>query len=205
MRIDDFNKHLRRFPTWPVYLLGFGWAVWLFWLGFSGKLGPEPVQALEHRYGELALQLLILGLAVTPLRRFLGLNLLKFRRAFGLLAFFYVTVHLTVWFALDLSLRWDAILADIVKRPYITVGMVAFAGLIPLAATSTNRAIRKLGPRWRQLHKLVYPIAGLAGIHYIMVQKVWETEPLIYLVVVLCLIGLRFLPRQKASGVIANG
>ena len=94
--------------------------------------------------------------------------------------------------------------ADILKRPYITIGMIAFLAMIPLAVTSNNRSIRALGPAWRKLHKLVYPIAALGAVHYIMVQKVWEAEPLIYLAVILGLVGLRYIPQQKATGVTAN-
>ena len=119
------NQSLRRLPTWVIYMLGALPAPWLFYQGLTGGLGVEPIKALEHEYGELALQLLVLGLAITPLRKYLGLNLLKFRRAIGLLCFFFVTCHLLVWLVLDVQLPGQ-ILADIIKRPYITIGMAGF-------------------------------------------------------------------------------
>jgi len=202
--IDRLNSFFRKLPTWVVYI-GYSLPMfWLFYLAATNQLGQDPVQTLEHEYGEIALQLLIIGLAITPLRRFVGLNLLKFRRAIGLLAFAYVAAHLSVWVFLDLALRWGEMWADIVKRPYITIGMVAFLLMVPLAVTSNNRSIRKLGAKWRSLHKLVYPIAALGTVHYIMVQKVWEAEPIMYLVVILGLVGLRYVPQQKTTGVAAR-
>ncbi|NDD09375.1 MAG: hypothetical protein EB086_06795 [Rhodobacteraceae bacterium] len=118
------NDRLRGIPSWSVYLVGPLPAVWYFWLGFNAQLGPNPISKLEHLLGEFALQLLIIGLAITPLRRLTYINLLKFRRAIGLLAFFYVLLHLLVWLVLDIQIL-SQILADILKRPYITVGMVA--------------------------------------------------------------------------------
>lgn len=203
---DRINSFFRRVPTWVVYLLYAAPMPVFFYWAATNQLGPEPVQALEHEYGEIALQLLIIGLAITPLRRFVGVNLLKFRRAFGLLAFLYVVAHLGVWVILDMSLRWAEMWADIWKRPYITIGMVAFVAMIPLAVTSNNASLRKMGAAaWRKLHKLTYPIAVLAAVHFVMVQKVWEAEPLIYLAVILVLLGLRYKPSQKTTGVTANG
>ena len=202
---DPINRFARKVPTWVVYI---GYALpafYLFYLAATNQLGSDPIQTLEHEYGEIALQLLIIGLAITPLRRFAGVNLLKFRRAFGLLAMFYVVAHLGVWVVLDMALRWSEMWTEIVKRPYITIGMVAFVAMVPLTVTSNNYSLRRMGAAsWRKLHKLVYPIAALGAVHYIMVQKVWEAEPLIYLAVILGLIGLRYIPQQKATGVTAN-
>ena len=155
-------------------------------------MGVEPINALEREMGLVTLQLLIAGLAITPLRRFAGVNLIKFRRTFGVLAFIYVVVHLGIWVLLDMSLRWEQMWADLWKRPYITIGMAAFVMMAPLALTSNNLSIRKLGPLvWRKLHKLVYPVAVLGAVHFIMVQKVWEAEALLYLALILVLLGLR--------------
>lgn len=155
----------------------------------------EPIKALEHELGELALKFLVAGLAVTPLRRFTGINLLKFRRAIGLIAFYYVSCHLLVWLVLDVQLP-SQIWADIVKRPYITVGMAAFVLLIPLAATSNTLSLRRMGPvAWRRLHKLVYPAVILGAVHYLMLMKGFQIEPLIYLVLILGLLLAR-LPKQ---------
>ncbi len=184
------NQILRKIPVWAIYTLGALPAPWFLYLALTGGLGVEPIKALEHELGELALQLLILGLAVTPLRQHLGLNLIKFRRAIGVLAFFYVALHLLVWLVLDVQLP-SQIWADIVKRPYITVGMAGFALLLPLAVTSNNWSVRRLGPRWRKLHKLVYPAVLLGGVHYVMLAKGFQLEPLLYLAAILGLLAFR--------------
>ncbi len=122
---QNLNGLVRSVPTWPVYLIGAVPPVWWFYLGITGGLGIEPIKEFEHLLGELALQMLVVVLAVTPLRQFTGLSLLKFRRALGLLSFYYISCHLLVWLVLDVG-DLGKIWADIVKRPYITVGMVAF-------------------------------------------------------------------------------
>ncbi|WP_170370155.1 protein-methionine-sulfoxide reductase heme-binding subunit MsrQ [Ruegeria arenilitoris] len=188
--MHKLNQILRRVPVWAVYIAGLVPVPWLFYQGMTGGLGVEPIEALEHEYGELALQLLILGLAVTPLRRLTGLNLMKFRRAFGILTLSYVACHLLVWLVLDVQ-DPSQIWADIIKRPYITVGMAAFVLMLPLGITSNNASVRWLGAAWRRLHKLVYPAAILAGLHYVMLAKGFQIEPLIYLFVILALLLLR--------------
>lgn len=185
------NGSLRRIPPWLIYIVGFGWMGWLFWLGATGGLGPEPVEALEHRYGELALQLLIAGLAVTPLRRHARVNLMPFRRQIGLMAFYFLLAHFLVWAVLDVQ-SLARVWADIVKRPYVTIGMAGFLLLIPLAVTSNNLSIRRMGAAgWRKLHKLVYPAALLGALHYIWLVKGFEIEPLIYATVIGLLLILR--------------
>ncbi|WP_170533839.1 protein-methionine-sulfoxide reductase heme-binding subunit MsrQ [Ruegeria atlantica] len=188
--MQQVNHILRRIPAWAVYLIGALPAPWLFYQGLTGGLGVNPIETLEHRYGELALQLLIGVLAISPLRRFLGLNLLKFRRALGVLTFAYVTLHLLVWLVLDVQVP-SQIWADIVKRPYITVGMAAFVLMLPLAVTSNNLSVRKLGPRWRSLQRLVFPAAILGGLHYVMLAKGFQIEPLVYLSAIVGLLLLR--------------
>lgn len=188
--MQGVNALLRRVPVWAVYLLGALPAPYLFYLGLTGGLGVEPIEVLEHEYGELALQLLILGLAVTPLRRHLGLNLMRFRRAIGLLTFFYVTCHLLVWLVLDVQILGQ-IWADILKRPYITVGMAGFLLLLPLALTSNNWSVRRLGPGWRKLHRATYVAAVLGALHFVMLVKGFQIEPLIYLGLVGLLLLLR--------------
>lgn len=188
--IDTVNTALRRVPVWLVYLVGSLPPFWFLYLGLTGGLGVEPINALERELGKLALQAVILGLAVTPLRGTIGLNLMKFRRAIGVLTFYYISAHLLVWLVLDVQI-FGQIWADIVKRPYITVGMSAFLLLLPLAATSNNLSVRKLGPRWRRLHRLVYPAAILGGVHYVMLQKTWQPEPLTYLGIILALLAWR--------------
>ncbi len=198
--VDRINWLARRLPVWAVWL-GYGWpAPWLVWLGATGGLGAEPIKALERELGEIALQLLIIGLCLTPLRRYLGVNLLRFRRAIGLLAFSYVCLHLAVWLFLDVR---DAgrIWADIVKRPYVTVGMTGFFLMIPLAMTSNDRAVRWLGARWRVLHRLTYAVAILGAVHFIWLSKGFQIEPLAYLAVILALLALRlrFARRQRSA------
>ena len=196
--IDRINAALRPIPTWAVYILYLLPVPWLLYLGLTDGLGREPIKALEHELGEIALQLLIIGLCVTPLRQYLGLNLMKFRRAFGVLAFTYVALHLLVWVVLDMSLLWSQMWADIWKRPYITVGMAGFLVLVPLAVTSNNLSVRKLGAAsWRKLHKLTYLAVLLGGIHYLWLVKGVQIEPLLYMAVILGLLGLRLVKPQR--------
>jgi sulfoxide reductase heme-binding subunit YedZ len=195
---DQLNAVLRRIPNGLVYVLGVLPAVWLFYQGLTGGLGVEPIKALEHEYGELALQLLIAGLAITPLQRFFGIRLIKLRRPIGLLAFFYVTCHLLVWLVLDVQILGQ-IWADILKRPYITIGMLGFLCMVPLAITSNNFSVRKLGPTWRRLHKLTYVAVLLGAVHFLMLVKGFQIEPMIYLGVVCLLLALRHKPNRKAQ------
>lgn len=193
--LQRVNAGLRRVPPVLFYAGGAAWGGWLFWLAATGGLGVEPIEALEHRYGKLSLQLIVLGLAVTPLRQRVGLNLMPFRRAIGVLAFGFLAAHFLVWAVLDVQ-TLSAIWADIVKRPYVTVGMVGLILLAPLAVTSNNWAVRKLGGlRWRQLHKLAYPAALLGAVHYIWLAKGFQIEPLIYLATIVILLALRVAPR----------
>ena len=195
--IDQLNQVLRRCPVWVLYLVGAVYPAWLLYLGLTGGLGVDPVKELEHEMGERALQLLVLGLAVTPLRQRVGVNLMKFRRAIGVITFFYVVLHLLVWLVLDVQILGQ-IWADILKRPYITIGMAGFLVLLPLAITSNNWAVRKLGRRWRILHKAVYGAALLGGGHFVMLVKGFQIEPLIYLGVIVLLLILR-LPVRRSS------
>ena len=192
--MDRANALARRVPTWSVYLLGLVPLGFLVWGALTGGLGVEPVKAIEHRLGELGLQFLLASLAITPLRR-IGLNLIRFRRALGLLAFFYVAMHLVAWVWLDMGLRWAEMAADLVKRPYVILGMVGFVAMIPLAATSWNGAIKAMGPiAWRRLHRLAY-LAILAGVlHLVLLTKVWTVEILVYAGLALALLVLRLLP-----------
>ena len=193
--VDHLNMTLRKLPSWVLYVVGAVYPAWLLYQGLTGGLGVDPVKVLEHEMGERALQLLILGLAVTPLRQFTGVNLMKFRRAIGVLTFFYVLLHLLVWLVLDVQIL-SQVWADILKRPYITIGMAGFVILLPLAITSNNWSVRKLGPKWRSLHKAVYGAALLGGVHYVMVAKGFQIEPLGYLGVTIVLLALR-LPKRR--------
>lgn len=190
MLAERVNSAVRRVPVWLIYLAGALPAPWFLYLGLTGGLGVEPIKALEHELGLFALQLLVAGLAITPLRRFAGVNLIRFRRAVGVLAFTYVALHLLVWLVLDVQ-DPARIWADIVKRPYITIGMVGFVLLLPLAMTSNNWSVRRLGPRWRQLHKLTYIVVLLGAVHFVMLSKGFQLEPLAYLAAILILLALR--------------
>ncbi|MDA5092684.1 protein-methionine-sulfoxide reductase heme-binding subunit MsrQ [Aliiroseovarius sp. KMU-50] len=187
---DHINRGSRRVPIWSVYLLGLLPPVWFLYLGLTGGLGVEPINALERELGKLGLQALILGFSITPLRRFLGVNLIRFRRSIGVLTFYYIACHLLVWLVLDVQIL-SQIWADILKRPYITIGMVGFLLMLPLAVTSNNWSVRKLGADWRKLHRLVYPAVVLGGLHYVMLAKTWQTEPLVYFAVILTLLATR--------------
>ncbi|WP_417250287.1 protein-methionine-sulfoxide reductase heme-binding subunit MsrQ [Celeribacter sp.] len=193
--VDRANSGLRRVPPWTLYLIAVVPPVYMFIAALTGNLGVDPVQNLEHELGELGLQVLIATLAITPLRRFVGLNLIRFRRALGVIGFAYIFCHLLVWLVLDVQIL-SQIISDIAKRPYITIGMAGFVLLSPLAFTSNNWSVRKLGPRWRKLHKLFYPAIILGGVHYVMVVKGWQVEPLIYLGVILALLATRIIPKQ---------
>lgn len=188
--VERINGFVRHIPTWLAYLLYILPAPYFFYLALTGGLGPDPVKPLEHEYGQIALQLLIIGLCITPLRWFFGVNLFKFRRTCGVLAFTYVTLHLLVWAFLDVQ-TLSNVIADIIKRPYITIGMAGFVLLLPLALTSNNASVRRLGPKWRKLHKLTYVAVFLGGGHYIWLVKGIQLEPLIYMAVILSLLALR--------------
>ena len=151
----------------------------------GGELGPDPVAQLTHRTGIWALRFLALTLAVTPLRRLGGWPaLLRFRRMLGLYAFAYACVHLGIYVVLDLGSFWREILDGIRRKPFITAGFLAWLSMLPLALTSTRAAMRRLGPRWQQLHRLVYLSAIAASLHFIWLVKSGERiarlEPLVY-------------------------
>ncbi len=205
--MDRLNQFARRLPTWSVYLAGFVPFLWIVWLTLTGGLGADPVKAIEWRLGELGLQFLLGGLVITPLR-WVGLNLVRFRRAIGLLAFFYIAMHLSAWIILDMGLRWAEMANDLVKRWYIIIGMAGFAAMIPLAITSNNASVKRLGAvAWRRLHKLTY-FAALAGaVHYVVLVKSWPPEPLLYLGAAILLLaarawkaGARLMPAPAGSG-----
>ncbi|MGD9946246.1 MAG: protein-methionine-sulfoxide reductase heme-binding subunit MsrQ [Burkholderiaceae bacterium] len=175
----------------------------LFWLGFNDGLGANPVEFVTRSTGTWTLVMLCLTLSVTPLRRLLGWAwLLRLRRMLGLYAFFYGCLHFATYIWLDQWFDVPAMLADIVKRPFITAGFAAFVLMLPLAATSTKAMMRRLGRRWQTLHRLVYAVACLGVLHYAWHKggKNDLSEPLVYAVVVAVLLGARLLLRGRASG-----
>lgn len=155
-------------------------AGWTFYLGATGQLVGNPVKIFEHLLGEWALRLLILTLMISPIRDLFGVNWVRYRRALGLLAFWYVAMHFLAYMILDKRLAFDVIVEDIFKRWFITIGMAAFVALIPLALTSNRFSIRKLGARWGKLHRLIYPVAAAGALHYCLSVKVIGPEQLVY-------------------------
>lgn len=174
----------------PAAILG--WQIRAEALTGSGGLGADPVAEIEHRLGLWALRFLMITLAVTPLRQLTHKPaLVRFRRMLGLYAFFYATLHLAAYLVLDLRGYWTQIFEDIAKRPYITVGFTAWLLLVPLAITSTQAAIRRLGRNWARLHKLVYVVAVLAVLHFWWLVKSDVREPALYAAILVALLGWR--------------
>lgn len=177
---------------------------------WGAGLGANPVEALEHGTGDWALRFLLITLAITPLRRLLHIpSLIKFRRMFGLFAFFYACLHFSTYLGVDKFLNIHEILADVVKRKYITVGFTAFVLLVPLAITSTAGWIRRLGgKRWQALHRLVYFSAIAAVIHYLWLVKADIRKPLEYGAVLVMLLAYRMMmwlrPRLLSTRVSSN-
>ncbi len=193
---DVASKHARE-PRWIVakglaHALALAPLAWMIWSATSDALGADPVAELTHRTGLWALRLVLLSLAMTPLRLALGQPWpIRFRRLLGLYAFFYASMHLTIYVVLDLQGYWGQILGDIVKRPFITVGFLAWLLLLPLAITSTRAWMRRLGRRWGQLHRAVYAIGVLAVLHFWWGVKADIREPAVYAGILAVLLGVR--------------
>lgn len=198
--IAKIDTWLKRIPNWAVWIAGFIPLAWVVWLTIANDLGVDPVKEIEHRLGKIALWFLIGGLVISPLRKFVGLNFLRYRRTIGLLAFIYVALHLLAWAVFDMGLLLSQAASDLVKRPYLIFGISAFILLIPLAITSNNASIKRLGGlNWRRLHWLVYPAVTLGVVHYLWQMKVIRLEGWIWLAALLLLLALR-LKLPKRSG-----
>ena len=169
--------------------------------GDVDALGANPIEAINRYLGDWALRFLLLTLAITPLRLLSGWHeIVRWRRMLGLFAFFYALLHVTSYTALDQQFLWAEILKDVVKRPFITVGFISFVLLIPLAVTSTNAMVRRLGGRrWRNLHRLVYAIAIGAVLHFFWMVKSDIREPLVYAAVLAVLFGVRLWARYRQA------
>ena len=166
----------------------------------TGTLGANPVEEIQDRLGNWGLRFIMIALAVTPLRRLTGWNWLqRFRRMLGLYAFFYTLLHFLAWLILDQGTLLSAIIEDIVKRPFITIGFVALIILTAMAITSTNGMRRRLGRRWQQLHYGAYVVGMLGVWHYWWQVKKDIREPLIYAVILAVLLGLRLWFRYRSS------
>lgn len=168
-----------------------------FELGGS-DLGANPVEAVQDTFGQWGLRFLVITLAITPLRDWLDAPwLVMLRRMLGLFSFGYVLLHFLTWLILDQGLYWSGILDDIAERPFVTIGFAALLLLVPLAVTSTNRMMRRLGKRWKSLHRLIYLISVLAVWHYYWQVKADIREPLVYATIVAVLLGWRALKASR--------
>ena len=191
------NRSILIIPVWLIYFVGFVPAAILFYRAFFNTLGADPLKTLEHELGEYALIFLIILLFSRPIKKLMSLNLIKFRRSIGLLAFWYAILHFLTYLILDQQLIWDLLIGDLIKRPYIIVGFFSLLTLIPLAVTSNAWSLRRLGMvKWKNLHLLVYLSAILGGLHYVLLVKSWPIKPLLYLLVISLLIAFRFLLKR---------
>jgi methionine sulfoxide reductase heme-binding subunit len=191
---------LARLQKPAIFLLALVPAAWLAWRTLHDLLGANPVEELELTTGIWAFRFLLMSLAITPLRRLTGWNrVVQFRRMLGLFAFTYATAHLLIYVVLDQGLALEYILKDVVKRRFITAGMVAFVLMVPLAVTSTRGWIRRLGRRWQSLHRLVYVSAIAAALHFIWKVKVVIGEPVYYAGILAILLAVRLLWRRRVA------
>lgn len=189
-----------RFAKPVLFILALVPAALLVRAGLTGTLGVNPAETLQLETGVWALRFLLLTLAVTPLRRITGWNrLIQYRRMLGLFAFFYASCHFLTYLVLDQFFAFGSILKDVVKRPFITVGMLAFVLMIPLALTSTKGWIRRLGRRWQALHRLVYVSAIAGAVHYLWKVKLAAGPPVYYAAAVGVLLGFRIVWQFRAG------
>lgn len=191
LSIPALPRRYHAASVWALYVVGLCPAAWYFYQAATGGLGFNPVKTFEHLIGIWALRFIILTLAVTPLRDILGINWIRYRRALGLLAFYYVVFHFSVYLLLDLQLNFGAVGSDIVRRPYITIGFACLLLLIPLAVTSNNWSIRKLGQTWVKMHKLIYLVALGGALHYVLAVKSVTLVPFIHIAAIGLLLAYR--------------
>ncbi|MDO8827363.1 sulfite oxidase heme-binding subunit YedZ [Methylophaga sp.] len=191
-------KHISRLK-WLVFCVSLLPLFWLVYALLTDQLGANPIEAITRDTGVWALRFIMLTLLISPLRKLSGLNeFIRFRRMLGLFAFFYASVHMLLYLGLDQFFDVQEIWLDIIKRPFITVGFISFLLLIPLTITSTDKMIKRLGGRrWKKLHYLIYLIVVLSCLHFYMLVKQDKTEPLIYLLIVMLLLGFRVLGQRR--------
>jgi len=185
--------------VWIACLAPLAW-ITLRAFGVGGtNLGANPVEEVLHTMGKTGLNILLITLAVTPVRQLTGLNvLIRFRRLVGLFSFFYLILHFLTYALLDLRLDYSRIFSDIAERPYITIGMLALVAMIPLAVTSTRAMQRRLGKKWVKLHRLIYPIAILGVVHFQWQTKGdLEPEPWVYAGILTALLAWRIVRRMR--------
>ena len=191
----------RPFIKLVIFCLGLLPLVALIYDGVTANLGANPIETITHRTGEWALHFMLITLAVSPLRQWLGIKWLGgMRRMLGLYTFFYASLHVLTYIVLEQFFDWPMIASELIKRPYLTVGMLAFLALIPLALTSLNVAIRWLGKaRWRLLHRLVYFSATACVLHYLWLVKADYREPVMYALVLVVLLMARVVKERKIA------
>ncbi|AVA21263.1 sulfite reductase heme-binding subunit YedZ [Rhizobium sp. NXC24] len=177
--------------VWALYVVGLIPAAWEFYLGATDQLGADAVKTFELFLGLWAIRFLLLTLAVTPARDLFGWNYLRYRRALGLLCFYYVLMHLAVYMVLDQALDVQAVINDVLKRPFIMFGMAGLVMLLALAVTSNNFSIKRLGKKWIWLHRLVYIIAACGALHFALSTKVLSLEQYIYIGLLMAMILYR--------------
>ena len=172
----------------------------LLWAAFNDGLGANPVEKLTLETGDWTLRLLLITLSVSPLRQWSGqVAFIRFRRILGLYTFFYGCCHFSIWFIADHSLDLAGMIEDIVERPYITLGFSALMLMLPLAITSNQAMIRRLGKKWKTLHQLVYLIISLGILHFVWLVKADYLEPTIYAIIALILLAHRVGPIKRFS------
>ena len=183
-----------------VFLLALVPAGYLGYRTYTNDLGVNPAETLQLETGEWALKLLIITLAVTPVRRLTRWNrVIQFRRMLGLFAFFYACLHFLTYIVLDKYFAFGEMMADVLKRPFITAGFVAFVAMVPLAITSTKGWIRRLGRRWQVLHRLIYVSGAAAAVHFVWKVKVVIGEPIYYALAIALLLGFRVVWQLKSA------
>lgn len=189
---DRVNTALRRLPRGAVWPAGLIPLLLLVHDTVQGRLGVDPVQAIEHRSGRTAIYFLVATLCVTPLLRLARINAMRLRRALGMLSFLYAAVHVAAWVVLDMGLGWPQIGHDLLNRPFLTIGAISGVILILLALTASDFAIRRLGSRrWRAIHRGIYVAAPLAAWHWLLVEKIPGPKAQAILAVILGLLAWR--------------
>ena len=196
---DLVRASVRRLRSWHIYVSLLVPLLFLTYDLLSGRLGVDPMRAIEKSLGVTAIYILILTLCITPFSVLTGINFIRFRRAFGLMSFFYIILHFSTWLLLDMQLRWVEIAESLTRKPFIVFGMMGFLLLIPLAATSNNYSMKRLGKYWQKLHKLIYVAIILVGIHYLMMEKTLQNDAIITFIIIIALISLRFFKIRKIN------
>ena len=196
---DLVRASVRRLRTWHIYVSLLVPLLFLVYDLLGSRLGVDPMRSIEKSLGITAIYILILTLCITPFSVLTGINFIRFRRAFGLMSFFYITLHFSTWLLLDMQLRWVEIAESLTRKPFIVFGMMGFLLLIPLAATSNNYSMKRLGKYWQKLHKLIYVAIILGGIHYLMMEKTLQNDAIITFIIIIVLISLRFFKIKKIN------